>query len=355
MNEQNWTRLLAQCVEDVTNRYAAEGYFPSASIHVFDREKTLCAVQFGDATDASWFDVASLTKIATATQILLLAESGALDLCAPVILYFSELQEDSFLRMRFEGITVIHLLTHTSTLPAWYPFYAHRELSFFEVLKKALQFEKPAEGVVYSDLNFILLGKLIERMRGKPLEQCLQEDLVRPLSLGDMTYRPGTALPVIPSSYGNDIEMDMCRSRGIAFDGFRPLDQPICGETNDGNAHYYFHGVSGHAGLFARPEAYERLCQFYMNTTLPLLMEAQREQPFSPTRGLGFQLGPSYPYGCGHTGFTGTGIWFSREKNVGVVSFTNRLFFRQRKPDCPIGDFRRALHECVLACVEARG
>ena len=340
---------LEQAVLDVTRRYAAAGYFPSACVRVFNRKETLAEVCVGEARGNSLFDVASLTKMATLTQVLLLIREGKLGLETPLAALFpEEIRANGVLTERLGAVRVRTLLTHTSGLVDWYPFYARRGEPFWQVMAFALAHTLPTTGVVYSDLNFMLAGKIVEKLRGKPLERCLREDLAEPLGLGNMMYRPSADLHIVPSSYGNPIEEDMCRERGIAFDGFRSREDPVIGTVNDGNCHYYFEDVSGHAGIFADAEAYQRLCQYYMNTEDPLLLAAQREQPGAPGRGLGFQTGVSYPYGCGHTGFTGTGIWFSREKEIGAVSFTNRLFYRKENPNAT-GDFRRALHEAVFA------
>ena len=335
-------------IEDLTARYQAAGYFPSACVRVFNKTETLACACVGGAKEDSLFDVASLTKIATATQVLRLVSAGKLSLDEDAQAYLPALRADPYLRERTRGITLRRLLTHTSSLPAWYPFYTRAGEDFYTVLAFALRAMEPAEGVEYSDLNFMLLGKLLEEVRRKSLERCLEEDLRQPLGLGAITYRPDKALPLIPSCYGNPIEEGMCRERGLSFAGFRPKDRPVIGEVNDGNAHYCFHGVSGHAGIFAAAEAYQRLCQYYMNETDPLLIEAQREQPGAPGRGLGLQTGISYPHGCGHTGFTGTGIYFSTSANVGAVSFTNRLFYPTENPNAT-WEFRRALHEAVYA------
>ena len=339
---------LRQAVEDVTERYRAAGYFPSACVRVFDAKETLAAVCVGEARENTLFDVASLTKIATATQILRLIREKKLALTDCIADRLTDLREDPVLRQTLAGITIAQLLTHTSTLPAWYPFYTREGEPFAAVLREALEHTERTAGVVYSDLNFMLLGKLLEEIQAKPLDRCLREDLAEPLGLGRMTYRPEEKEDILPSSYGNPIEERMCLERGLTYSGFRPKDQPVRGEVNDGNCHYYFNGVSGHAGIFAEAEAYQRLCQYYMNTEDPLLLEAQREQPGAPGRGLGFQTGISYPYGCGHTGFTGTGIWFSRSRGIGAVSMTNRLFYRQENPNAT-WEFRRVLHEITLA------
>ncbi|MBR6187148.1 MAG: serine hydrolase [Clostridia bacterium] len=341
-------RRLQREMEDVMARYQAAGYFPSACVRVFNGRETLACACVGEAKEQSLFDAASLTKIATAAQVLLLISAGKLALDEEIAALLPALSADEYLRGRTKGITLRRLLTHASSLPAWYPFYTRQGEDFYAALKYALSHTESSQGVEYSDLNFMLLGKALEAVQHKPLEQCLKEDLREALDLGEITYLPEKTLPLIPSSYGNPIEENMCRERGLVFDQFRPKDRPVIGEVNDGNAHYFFRGVSGHAGIFANAEAYERLCRFFMNTDDPLLVLAQREQPDTPTRGLGFQTGIPYPHGCGHTGFTGTGIYFSRSANIGVISFTNRLFYPRENPNAT-WEFRRVLHEAAYA------
>ena len=100
-------------------------------------------------------------------------------------------------------------------------------------------------------------------------------------------------------------------------------------------------GVSGHAGIFADAAAYEALLLLYLNTTSPLLISSLEEH--APTRGLGWQKSDLYPFGCGHTGFTGTSVYLSKEKNIGCVLLTNRLFYPDRNTHLT-HDARRALH-----------
>ena len=347
-------KIILDKVRPIVEQYREKKYFPSACVRVFNSRETLAVICAGEAEEGSVFDVASLTKIATATQVLFLIDEGRLDLNAPLTDLFSEIREDEYLKKRLEGITLYHLLTHTSTIVDWYPFYSRRDEPFFTVFRYALEHTEPARGMVYSDLNFMLLGKIIEAVQGKPLAVCLREDLVKPLGLGNLTYLPDQSLPIVPSCYGNPIETRMCAERGIAFDGFRPLGQPVRGEANDGNCYYFFGGMSGHAGIFADASAYERLCQVYMNSASPLFLEAQREQPAAPGRGIGFQTGLSYPHGCGHTGFTGTGIYFSRAYDAGVVSFTNRLFYPHENENAT-WEFRRVLHEAAFALAQNSG
>lgn len=345
-SDEQLSKLFIQTVADVTTRYANAGYFPDAAVRVFNKDGTICTFCHGQATQQSVFDVASLTKIATATMVLLDIEAGRIALDAPVSNYFEEIREDAYLCARFQGVTVYGLLTHTSTLVDWYPLYMLKGLPFFAALRVALQLSAPTEGMVYSDLNFMLLGKLLERVNHMPLADCLTEKLVVPYDLGVMGYCPKGDVSIIPTGFGNPSEERMCRERGLVFTAFRDKEKPVVGGTHDGNAHYYFDEVAGHAGIFAQPKAYENLCRLYMNTQSPLLMRATKAQV--ATRGLGLEVGAMYPMGCGHTGFTGTSIYFSREENIGVVAFTNRLFFKELNPRLT-SDYRRALHEAVYA------
>lgn len=333
--------------ERVLGAYHAKGFFPSAAVRVFSSDRTICTASIGGAQDDTVFDVASLTKIATTTMVLQLISQGKLALDDSILNLLPSLSRYELLKQRLAGVTIYALLTHTSGIVDWYPFYAEKGNAFEEVLTIALTRYGPVQGMVYSDLNFMLLGKVIEACHGKTLDACLAEHLVMPHGLGRMTYRADPAWDIAPSSYGNPIEEVMCAERGIVFDGWRPHTS-IRGEANDGNAYYYFDGVAGSAGIFASPEAYERLCRLYLNTDDETLIVSQREH--EPTRGLGWQTGEMYPQGCGHTGFTGTSIYISRELNIGVVAFANRLLM-----DTPhvggINEFRAALHKAVVESV----
>lgn len=331
-----------QIVQDMLRSYSGRGFFPSACVRVFTSDRTVCVVPYGGVEENAVFDVASLTKIATSTQILLLIENGKLSLDTPVLHLLPSLSQYPVLAERLSGVTVYRLLTHTSGIIDWYPFYAVKS-DFAYILNFALERYAPVQGMVYSDLNFMLLGSIIESLRGLPLHVCLQQDLVSPLALGLMTYLPDPALPLVPSSYGNPIEEAMCAERGIVFDGWRP-HMPLIGQVNDGNAHYFFGGVAGSAGIFATAEATQRLCQYYMRTDSKLLTDAQLAH--EPTRGLGFQVGDMYPRGCGHTGFTGTSIYLSRDLDLGVVAFTNRLYYPYPNPNAT-NEFRKDLHHTL--------
>lgn len=336
----NTDRLKTDMLSTV-RQYQNDGYFPSAVVSVCTKEGRLFRFAVGDVKETTLFDVASLTKVATSTLILLAIEEGLLSLESSLLKLLPELGEDEELRARLSPVTIFQLLTHTSGLPDWYPFYADGR-SFALVLKAAYS-GKPESEMVYSDLNFMLLGKILEKIYGLPLETCLEDKLIKPFGLHSMGYKPPKSLHIAPSSYGNPIEEKMCRDLGLSFSIWRP-HFPLIGEVNDGNAYYYFGGVSGHAGIFSNTDAYEKLLMMYLNTASPLLLSSLQEH--APTRGLGWQISDMYPEGCGHTGFTGTSLYLSRTLDIGCVIFTNRLFYPHENPN-PTHDLRRAMHKLL--------
>ena len=117
----------------------------------------------------------------------------------------------------------------------------------------------------------------------------------------------------------------MCADRGFVFHGFRSHDTTVMGQPNDGNAFYYFHGISGHAGLLGTVDGVARLGQFYLEKKNRWFRQALPPQPGCEGRCLGFHTGVPFPRGCGHTGFTGTSIWIDSQTDSGMVILTNRL------------------------------
>jgi CubicO group peptidase (beta-lactamase class C family) len=337
---------LEKILGELLTEYRDRDFFPSASVRVFNSRGTLCTLCVGDARPGTVFDLASLTKIVTATQILFAVQGGLLGLEDSPLEFLPALAALPLVQERLSGVSIRKLLTHNSGIAPWYPFYAEPG-GFAEVLSRALERTGPVEGVAYSDLNFMLLGKILEALYGAALEECLERNLAGLVEPDKMAYRPPPAWDIAPSSFGNPIEERMCAERGIAFSRWRP-HEPLRGEVNDGNAHYFFKGAAGHAGIFADAPACEKLCRFYLETGLPLFVEAQQEQ--APGRGLGWQLGELYPDGCGHTGFTGTSLYISRERDIGVAALTNRLFYPGPNPHS-LNEFRKSLHQAVLACI----
>lgn len=326
-------------VAPVMREGVREGIFPYGEWAVFDRDGVVEA----GATEGEggrWFDLASLTKVCTATAALSIAKERGMSLHtrAGELLGLT----DGALGLRLGGITLHALLTHTSGLPAWYPFYADGR-GFFEILAGL-----PAvEGMVYSDIGFMLLREALCAVTGTGFEEVILRYVSEPLDIAELCFNPSGMLPLVPSCRDNAVEESMCRERGMSFSGFRPHHTDVLGEANDGNAYYYFKGVSGHAGLFGTANALARLGQFYLSTDDPAFLGAVTPQTGCMGRCLGFHTGGAFPEGCGHTGFTGTSLWIDREAGVGLALLTNRLYY-DHPPEADMNAFRLRVHEALL-------
>ncbi len=312
---------------NIMKKYHQKGFFPSAVLTAFNKEEELFTCSIGDANNDSIFDVGTLTKLVTSTIIMYLVKSGKLSLYDNVMDFLPGLKESSFLTNRLKEVSVFSMLTHTSTLPPWYPLYA-LEGTFAQRLETALKQEKVIKGMVYGDINFMLLGKIIENVLNTPLDKVISKNFVEYHRLGNMFYKPNDKGKIMPSSYGNEIEQNLCSMLGIKYEGFRPK-APIKGDAYDGNTHYYFNGVAGHAGLFADVHAYRKLCQMYMHKNSPFLLSALQNKGMN--RGFGFQHSDHYPSGCGHTSLIGSALWISKSRNIGAVILTNRMFYENFK------------------------
>lgn len=338
-------------IDGIVEAYRQRGYYPSAVCQVFNESGTLYHRAVGDVQKDTWFDIASVSKIVLTTMLLFAMEEGKL---SPDSLVLDILSPDGdATRERLAGVSVRQLMTHTSGLPAWFPFYTDGR-DFFIVLERVLT-EMPREtGYVYSDLNFMLLGLIFSRVTGLTLRDGLHAYIHTKMDIRDIEYGPVSPALCAPSCCGNQIEKRMCAERGLSFEGWRPDGVPVRGSCNDGNAHYYWHGASGHAGVFASSDALARLCRFYMTTDRPFFREAM--DTMIDGRGLGFDKGVTYPEGCGHSGFTGTAIWFSRTHHIGCVLLTNKLFCPETHTPGNTNEFRRAVFYTLLgktppACV----
>lgn len=333
------------CVLDVMQQGVRDGVFPYGEWVVFTRAG-VGPVRATQGEGGRWFDCASLTKVFTATAVLELVRRGTLALDDRAA---NRLELTGFLAERLRDVTVQMLLTHTAGLPAWYPFYAdHQAGRPFPVILEAVLRETPPEtGMVYSDLGFMLLREIVCRVSGLAFDQAIERLVCRPLVIGEACFCPPQTLPLVPSCRDNGVEERMCREKGIAFSGFCPHRQDVIGLPNDGNARYFFHGISGHAGLFATARALAQLGTFYLRTEDPVFLRALQPQPGCGGRCLGFHTGAPFPTGCGHTGFTGTSLWIDRAGGFGMAILTNRLY-SDTPPVANMNGFRAAVHEALL-------
>ncbi|WP_010630527.1 serine hydrolase domain-containing protein [Sporolactobacillus vineae] len=271
------------------------------------------------------FDLASLTKVcATLPSILLLVERGVLDFDDPVRRFFPEEENGS--------LTLKHLLTHTSGFPPSVPFYQYH-WSKEQILGYILSLDSaPGQKVVYSDLNFMLLGFLVEKLTKRRLDVFTREHIYQPLKMNHTGFNPDTDLSA------------------VAATEWLPEQQRYqWGKVHDENANY-LGGVSGHAGLFSDLHDLKIYVQMLLNRgrtengdyfLSPAMLQASERnytRDLGASRGFGWQLmDDQSPAGYflsersfGHTGFTGTSFWIDPERRLGFILLSNRVHISRR-------------------------
>lgn len=310
------------------------------------------------------FDLASLTKVvATLPAVLHLVEEGAFSLETPVHAILPEFRDGR--------VTVRHLLTHTSGLPAWRPLYLDCR-GWDEYLRAIgqtpLEFA-PGTQVTYSDLGFILLGGIVSRVTGQPLPDFCRSAVFAPLGMAETSWLPRVdRARIAATEEGNRTEFGMAGSRAAEFGRWRR--GILWGEANDGNAWYGLDGVSSHAGLFSTAADLVAYARAWLRGGAPILSRAAvrlATQNLTPgmadARGLGWQKPPTdplpaRPHSCGellspasfgHTGFTGTSLWIDPERQLFVVLLTNRLHPVPRRAGPDLFALRPAFHNAVAA------
>ena len=269
------------------------------------------------------FDIASLTKIAATTPaILALVDERKVELDAPLGRYLAEFQS-----ARLSWLTVRRALTHTAGFP---------DIPSVEVMAKGLTEgmrliaagvwePSPTAPFRYSDTGFIVLGELVRRVSGEPLDRFMQKRFYKPLGMRDTTFNPpaGWHARIAPTEF---VQGQMLR--GVVHD---PRARQL-------------HGVAGHAGLFSTADDLARFCRMLLADGMEggrrYLSSASVRAMFAPNeagetlRGLGWDissaysrtLGSFFPIGSvGHTGFTGTSIWMDPPTRTYVIILTNRV------------------------------
>jgi CubicO group peptidase (beta-lactamase class C family) len=285
------------------------------------------------------FDLASVTKVmATTLALMLLVDRGLVDVDAPVHTYLPE-----FRGPRLDSITVRHLLTHSAGLHPWQPLYYHASTpaqTYGHIRQLPLQWGV-GEGRHYSDLGFMLLGYIVERVSGRSLDAFTRDELYAPLGLHATTFLPKAhgLTGFAATSHGNPYERRMAHD--TAF-GYRYNGEPhswnawreytLAGEVNDGNAWYAHGGVAGHAGLFSTGRELAVLLRVLLDDGAygeRRLLSADVIRTFTtPDRfghGLGWQVPARAPEGnFAHSGFTGTYVIGVPAYDLGIVILINR-------------------------------
>lgn len=278
------------------------------------------------------FDLASLTKVVfTTPYILRLIEEGEISLNDPLNLFIEGFEDE---------ITIKNLLTHTSGLKSWLPLFSSdinltnevpyevntisKENAIEKILKYGIE-SHPNAKVEYSDLGFILLGFVIEKVVERPLRDVAKEFL--------------NSLGMEKTSY--EASGMVCATEEVG-------GKHLVGVVHDENARS-LGGVSGHAGLFSNLKDLEKYAliilnegtydsnKFFLRESIRLIQETATNE-LKPERTIGFVKGrylstaPDFaPFdSIGHTGFTGTSIYFDFEKGISIIILTNRVYYGRK-------------------------
>ena len=332
-------------IDAVVRDAIAAGQLPGAVVLVAHAGRTVYRQAFGHRavspvrepmTVDTIFDLASLTKaVATAPSVMVLVEEGVVRLRDRVARYLP-----GFQRHGKDAVTIEHLLTHVSGLRPGLPLEEEFE-GTGEALRRvfAERLEAPpGEAFIYSDLNFLLLGEIVRRVSGTPLDVFAAERLFVPLEMLDTSFRPGgdRVARIAPT--------EACTPRGWPCGG--PGAVMLRGTVHDPTARR-MGGVAGHAGLFGTADDLARFGAMLLAggrapsgaALLSPLTVARMTRPSTPARlqdvrGLGWDIDSRYSSNrgdlfargsYGHTGFTGTSIWIDPQTETVVVFLSSRV------------------------------
>ena len=321
-------------VDRVLDEFVEEGAFPGGVVAVGHRGALVHLHPFGRLSydeDApvveadTIYDLASLTKVvATTTMAMIMVDEGRLDLDEKVQDYLP-----LFRGPGKETVTVRHLLTHTSGVDWWAPLYEELQgpEAYLERIQAMELVYEPGTDSKYSDLGIILLGEILSRVSGQPLDEFVTERVFEPLAMTDTFYRPGgdRLSRIAPT------EHDAWRGRMVR------------GEVHDENA-FALGGVAPHAGLFSTAGDLSRFVQMLLNGGVlehhrivsrgTVELFTRKAGDGESTRALGWDTkspekstAGSYfsPRSFGHTGFTGTSIWVDPDRELFLILLTNRV------------------------------
>ncbi len=356
------------------------GAFSGASLLIsrgwaLDFERAWGAVESGGVAvnRSTRFDLASLTKpLVTAPLCIAAVARGLLNLDDPLSRFFpGSVPRDK------EGITVRSLLSHSSGLPAYEPFYpeliklppkARPNVLASMILQTALD-APPGKTANYSDLGFMLLGLILERQMGAGLDRLAQDFLFARLGIDELHFCPISP----PSSVLSPALGPQSSVLTFAATQFCPWRKRLLfGEVDDENA-WTLNGVCGHAGLFGTARGVLKLLSFLWNIyegnlTDPLWPRSLVRLFWTRTRVaeglsdwcLGYDTPSRKGYSSagryfsrntiGHLGFTGVSFWLDLEKRVLVILLTNRVHPTRQNDE--IRQLRPVLHDIIMEALE---
>ena len=326
MTNLRLNRERLQRIDDLLSRGVENKHFPCAVYRIDHHGERVAAGAFGSvdpygANDApatldTRFDLASITKTFTGVLLLMAAQEGMLHLEQRVQDFFPE-----FPSLPSAQITLKQLATHVSGLPPWKPLYRSSE-QLSDILATHLE-QEPGIRYAYSDLGYILLAEILQRVSDLDFRTLVQHWILDPLHLNSIAYAPSL-------------------DQGIRFAATAncPLREgrTLVGEVHDANA-YSMSGISGHAGLFSDIEGVADYVRGLPQLLSPLALDKMKRSQIPDAVG-GHSVGwftaanAMLPKGdflsdqCyGHTGFTGTTLLIDPVHSLTLILLTNRVYY----------------------------
>lgn len=349
-------------VNELMQKGLRERVFPGAVLLVGKGDRPLLFEAYGQAnlftrqpmTRHTVFDLASLTKpLATTLAVARLVDQGLLHLELPVGTWLPDLNDSEKAR-----ITVRQLLCHQGGLPAHRPFYMTlkslapkvRKAALLGLLEQVPLEYRPGEATLYSDLGFMLLGRLVEKASNRSLDRFLREAVYGPMEIPDLFF---VNLACIRRPYRPYAATELCPVR----------NRLLTGEVHDDNA-WFAGGVDGHAGLFGTAGAVFNLLRrlvaefrgraagsiysrpilkevFYGTDSAPAPMGFDRPSLSNSSAGSHFSADT-----VGHLGFTGVSFWLDLDKDACVILLTNRV--HPTRWSTGLAGFRPLIHDRVM-------
>jgi CubicO group peptidase (beta-lactamase class C family) len=369
-------------VEQAINEAVERNAIPGATIVVRKGEDIAFEGAFGNRAVVperspmrleTVFDLSSLTKpLATTIGVMMLARDGKMRLDDRITRFFH-----NFGVHGKSHVTFRQMLAHCSGLAAWRPFYqliaevekggkvnfmasrGAKEFVYEEIHREKPE-APPGTRMIYSDLNFILLGEMVEQVSGVALNRFCRDKIFRPLELRATDF----------------IDISLVRTRRLepVPEMFAPTSvcalrkRLLVGEVDDENA-FAMGGVAGHAGLFAPVKEVDRIahelirCYAGRSDLVPQKIVREfwtRDKALQDsTWALGWDS-PSPEYSSsgrhftteavGHLGFTGTSVWIEPSREIAISLLTNRV--HPRRNNEAIRDFRPKIHDLVMEALD---
>ncbi len=342
-----------KCLNDYLEKCTIDGVFPGCVYALIDNNDIIIK-EFGYAQlidkkrpmkKDTMFDIASLTKVvATTTTVMMLIEKGELTLNTFV--------KDIFPNYTYDNINIKHLLTHTAGYPPE-PKY-DGSMNKDDIINLLLNTESSPEtfekSVVYSDVGFMILGIIIDKITGS-FKDFAQENIFKPLDMGSTCFEP------------NNLSPDKFASTELC-----PMRKRIITGTVHDEKSYLMGGTAGHAGLFSTAEDLSKFVIMLLNNgiynsnviinekTIELMSKCYTQE-LNESRGLGWITKGTYKAmgdlssneSIFHTGFTGTSILIDRKYKTGFVLLTNRV--HPSRENRKLVKLRCNINNIAMSCV----